>query len=338
MRDISSRELVASMGIGWNLGNTLDAIGDGLDAETIWQPDLTSREMMKLLRNTGFDMVRIPVTWGSHMDESFAVDPKWFSRVREVVDFALDEGHKVILNTHHEDWYYPRKKDLDRQLSQLRALWGQIAEGFKDYDERLLFEGVNEPRCRGEAIEWTEGDEESREVVALYAKTFYDTVRSSGGNNSKRHLLLTGYAASSRYDAMKALWLPENDDKVIASLHAYLPYRLALDLSVRAKTVWDEEGRAEIDRFMRELDEALLSRGVTVILGEYGLVNRHNLPERIAAAEYYISSVAKLGVPVLWWDNNSFEGDGECLGLMDRKKPGWVFPELVETIIKASRK
>lgn len=338
MKDISSRELAASMRIGWNLGNTLDGVAEGLAAETEWQPDPTTREMMTLLRETGFDTVRIPVSWGTHMDEGFKVDPVWFSRVREIVGWALDEGLKVIVNTHHEQWYYPRKKGLDRQLEQLRALWAQIAEGFKDCDERLLFEGVNEPRCRGEAIEWTEGDEESRGVVALYAKTFYETVRGSGGNNEKRHLLLTGYAASSRYDAMKALWLPENDDKVIASVHAYLPFHLALDQTAAAKTVWDEKGREEVDRFMRDLDEIFIERGVTVILGEYGVVNRSNPADRLAAAKYYISSAARRGIPVIWWDNNNIDRHGERFGLMDRKKPGWFFGELVEAMLKAAEK
>lgn len=147
IRDISAKELVSEMKIGWNLGNTLDASGaDGVAAETSWGNAKTREDMMKLLKDTGFNVLRIPVTWNGHMDEQYNVDPEWMTRVKEVVDYGINNNLFVILNTHHEDWYYPNSENKDEDIKQLKALWEQIAEEFKGYDEHLIFEGLNEPR------------------------------------------------------------------------------------------------------------------------------------------------------------------------------------------------
>ena len=114
IRDISAKELVSEMKIGWNLGNTLDASGaNGVAAETSWGNAKTREDMMKLLKDTGFNVLRIPVTWNGHMDEQYNVDPEWMTRVKEVVDYGINNNLFVILNTHHEDWYYPNSENRD---------------------------------------------------------------------------------------------------------------------------------------------------------------------------------------------------------------------------------
>lgn len=337
IRDISSWDLVKEMKIGWNLGNTMDATGNGLDAETSWQPAVTTEAMAKLLADTGFNVMRVPVSWGTHMDENYNVDPEWMARVHEIVDYGINNGLFVILNTHHEEWYFPTNENKDQDIEQLTALWSQIAEEFKGYDEHLIFEGLNEPRCRETPMEWTGGDDESRAVVQEYAKAFYETVRNSGGNNAKRHLMLTGYAASSGRKCLENVWLPEDDDKVIVSVHAYLPYSLALDTKGTDK--WDANNTGEIDTLFLNLDELFLQKQIPVIIGEFGTVNKDNLEDRIACAEYYVGKGAEYGVPMIWWDNNATFGNGENFGLMDRSMiPEWKFPELVDALITSAAK
>lgn len=335
IRDISAKELVSEMKIGWNLGNTLDASGaEGVAAETAWGNPKTREDMIKLLKDTGFNVLRIPVTWNGHMDESYNVEPEWMARVKEVVDYGINNDMFVILNTHHEEWYYPDNENKDEDIKQLKALWEQISEEFKGYDEHLIFEGLNEPRLRNTAMEWTGGTPEAQEIINEYEKIFYDTVRSSGGNNEKRHLMITGYAASSQSSSLQAIKIPENDNKIIISVHGYLPYSFALDTKGTDK--FDANSDAvSIDSLLLNLDSMFLSKDIPVIIGEFGCVNKDNLEDRIECSKYYLSAAKSFGVPCIWWDNGSFVGNGENFGLMDRQAPAeWKTPELVNAMIE----
>lgn len=333
MRDISSWELVKEMKTGWNLGNTLDATGNGtLSAETSWQPVQTTKELIDFVSEGGFNVLRIPVSWDAHMDENYIVDAEWMARVKEIVDYGIDNGMFVILNTHHEEWYFPTEADKAQDIEQLTALWTQIAEEFKNYDEHLIFEGLNEPRLRGTASEWNGGNNEGRAVVKEYAQAFYNTVRNSGGNNAKRHLMLTGYAASSNRNALKEVWLPENDDKVIVSVHAYLPYSFALD--TQGTDQFEDANKGEIDTLFSTLDDYFISKNIPVIIGEYGSVNKKNTSERVECVTYYLEKAKSLGIPCLWWDNNAVFGNGENFGIINREFPQeWRFPEIIDAIM-----
>ena len=250
MNITSAKELVAQMKVGWNLGNTLDSTGgEGVGAETSWGNLLTTKPMIDLVKKAGFNVLRVPVSWGTHMDEDYVVDEAWMDRVQEVVDYGYDNGMYVILNTHHEEWYMPKEEFAEENLKQLGKLWEQIAERFKGYGERLIFEGVNEPRLRGEGTEWV-GDAASRDIVNKYAETFVNTVRASGGNNAERALMLTPYAASSMPENLKALKIPENAGNIIVSVHAYLPYSFALD--TKGTDVYDPNN-GEIPNLFRNI-------------------------------------------------------------------------------------
>ena len=340
MRDISAWELVKEMKYGWNLGNTMDATGDlGLGNETAWQGVKTSKQMFDLLAKDGFNVARIPVTWDSHMDKDYKVDAEWMARVREIVDYAIDNGMFVILNTHHEEWYFPTEENKEQDKEQLGALWKQIAEEFKNYDEHLIFEGLNEPRLRKTSKEWSGGDKASRAIVAEYEKVFYDTVRASGGNNAKRILMMTGYAASSNQNCLKEVYLPEGDDKLIVSAHAYLPYSFALDTKGTADY---DPNNSEIKNLFKTLNILFISKQIPVIIGEYGSMNKtkddgtDNSEDRVQCVTDYLTAAKELGIPCIWWDNNAVFGNGENFGLMDRDPlgPSWYFPEIVDAIKK----
>lgn len=330
MNITSAEELVKQMKIGWNLGNTLDATGgEGLSAETSWGNPVTTKEMIDAVKAEGFNVLRVPVSWGTHVDENMTIDPAWLDRVQEVVNYGIDNGMFVILNTHHEEWYIPKQSDLEDDLKQIETLWTQIAERFKGYNEKLIFEGLNEPRLRGEGSEWT-GTPEAREIVNQYAETFVKTVRATGGNNASRALMITPYAASSSTANLKALKIPENAGNVIVSVHAYLPYNFALNTSGTA--FYENDG--SIDTLMRDIKTIFLDNKIPVIIGEFGSINKGNSEGRLQCLEDYLTAAQSIGVPCCWWDNGSKSGSGENFGLLNRKDGGWFFPEITTKMKK----
>lgn len=332
-RDITAWELSKEMVTGWNLGNTMDAVSNNtVMAEISWQGCMTTKGLFDKLSESGFNVVRIPVSWGYHMDENYNVDPAWMARVREIVDYGIANDMYVILNTHHEEWYFPTEENKEQDIEQLKALWAQIAEEFKNYDEHLIFEGLNEPRLRDTSMEWNGGNKESHEIVNEYEKAFYETVRSSGGNNDKRMLMITGYAASSMRSCLKDIWLPENDRNIFVSVHAYLPYSMALD--TKGTDQFDDGNKGEIDTFFKTLAELFYLNEIPVIVGEYGSVNKDNTEERVECVKYYLETAKNLGIPCIWWDNNAVVGNGENFGIISREAPyDWRFPEIVEAIM-----
>lgn len=334
--DISSMELVADMKIGWSLGNTLDATGGiGISSEWAWGNPKTTQEMIDAILAQGFNVIRIPVTWQGHFGAApeYKIHDAWMSRVQEVVDYAYNRGAYVILNIHHEDWHFPSEENKEAASAQLAALWTQIANHFKDYDEHLIFEGLNEPRKKGTAVEWNGGDEEGRKVVNHFAQVFVDTVRATGGNNTLRHLMITGYAASSDKKALEAICLPE-DDKLIVSVHAYTPYNFALNTAGTA--TWDiDRDTRDIDMVMKSIQDLFISKGIPVIIGEFGAMNKENEAERVEWVTYYLTKAKEIGVPCLWWDNNVTTGDGEKFGLLDRRNLTFPYPDLVNAMMNA---
>ncbi|MBO5353986.1 MAG: glycoside hydrolase family 5 protein [Lachnospiraceae bacterium] len=336
--DISSKDLVADMKIGWNLGNTLDATGGmGIMSETAWGNPKTKQEMIDAVLDAGFNVIRIPVTWDGHFGGApdYKIHDIWLQRVKEVVDYAYNKGAYVILNMHHEEWYFPTEDTKEENGEQIAALWTQIAEYFKEYDEHLVFEGLNEPRKRGTSLEWT-GDAEAREVINYWEQIFVDTVRATGGNNTLRHLMITGYAASSAKENLAAIRLPE-DDKLIVSVHAYTPYNFALNTA--GTSTWDAaKDNKDIDYFMQTLDELFVSQGIPVIIGEFGAMNKENEAERVEWVQYYLTKAQEIGVPCVWWDNNAFIGSGENFGLFDRRAMEFPYQDLLDAMMQTINK
>lgn len=334
--DITSMELVAEMKIGWSLGNTLDAFGrTDLTSEICWGNPVTTPEMIDAVVDKGFNVIRIPVTWVGHVSAppEYEINAEWMGRVKEVVDYAYGRGVYVIINLHHEEWLYPSYENEEEIIKRVSALWKQIAEEFKDYDEHLIFEGLNEPRKIGTKVEWNGGDREGRDVVNHVLAEFVRVVRESGGNNTLRHLMIPGYGASSSKRALEAIELPE-DDKLIVSVHAYIPYDFALNTAGMAD--WNN-ATGDIDELMKLLQKEFISKDIPVIIGEFGAMNKDNDAERIAWAKYYISKAKEIGVPCIWWDNNAFTTDGENFGLLDRRSLTFPSEELVDAMLSAAQ-
>ncbi|MCM1022937.1 MAG: glycoside hydrolase family 5 protein [Prevotella sp.] len=336
IRDIPSIELVKEIKIGWSLGNTLDADGaDDVTSETSWGNPLTTKEMITAVKDAGFNIVRIPVTWRPHLDSENNIDEAWLNRVREVVDYAYGEGMFVILNAHHEEWYDPYYDTEAEVTEKLKKLWTQIGTYFAGYDEKLIFEGLNEPRKRNTPLEWNGGDEEGREVVNRLNAAFVETIRGLGGNNEKRHLMIPAYAASSSEAPLRALKIPEGDDKIIVSVHAYTPYAFALsdDLTAR-KFSPDDTSANDILYLMDFLKTNFIDNGQAVIIGEFGARSKANEEIRGEWAAFYVSRAKAIGVPCIWWDNGAFTGTGENFGILNRSTCTWEFPLVVEGLMK----
>ena len=220
IKDISSVELVKDMKIGWSLGNTLDAGNEsnrGQDPGSIeksWGNPDTTKEMIDEIKKAGFNVLRVPTTWDWSTGEApeYKISDEWFARVKEIVDYGMENDMYVILNIHHETWHYPTEDNYEAASDRLKKVWTQIGNYFKDYDEHLIFEGLNEPRVIGTSEEWNGGSDATREVVNKLDADFVSTLRSLDGYNMLRHLMIPLYAASSSEVALKALKIPENAD------------------------------------------------------------------------------------------------------------------------------
>ncbi len=254
----SARAFVAGMGAGWNLGNTLDAFEHtGLASETSWGQPMTTQAMMKGLYVSGIRTVRIPVSWHNHMNKAFTIDAAWMARVKEVVDYAMDEGLYVIINIHHDnaaDGYYPDKDGRVRAIAYAERVWKQVALQFRNYDEKLIFEFLNEPRLVGYSNEWGWSDTDSNHVMAAgiigeMEQAALTAVRATGSNNADRYVMITPYVASPWAAISSKFVIPEDTagDKIILSAHAYTPYSFAMQDP--GERVFTDSHKAEINTF-----------------------------------------------------------------------------------------
>ncbi|MCL2638682.1 MAG: glycoside hydrolase family 5 protein [Oscillospiraceae bacterium] len=362
----TAREIVADMRVGWNLGNTLDAhgnspegfawLGDGTYAgttvgelETAWLGEgavAATQELFDTLKEAGFNTVRIPVTWYKAADaaNNYAIRADWMARVKEIVDFAVVNDMYIILNTHHDESIFKFFDGEMKEFDSLRAfelIWKQIAETFKDYNEKLIFEGLNEPRTQGSRNEWTGGTREERLNINTYNQLFVDTVRATGGNNAYRALMITPYGANSDAAAMKDLRIPKDSvrDRIIVSIHAYTPWEFALRNDEEAVDTWSRTNRGDtnqIHHMFNRIYDAFIHDGIPVIMGEMGAMNRNNIEARADWTEFYIETARKFGVPCIWWDNGLVEGDGELFGLIDRSTNEFHYPEIVRALMRAT--
>lgn len=337
MRNMTSMEIVEEMTVGWNLGNTLDATGgSGLNTETSWSNPKTTKRMMDQVKAKGFKTVRIPVTWNKHFGGGpyYTIDPAWMDRVQEVVNYVIDNGMYAILNSHHDDWVVLKSGSKNEVQDKITKLWKQIANRFKDYSDYLIFETLNEPRLIGEGTEWTGGTHEARLILNSYNLAIVKTIRETGGNNARRHIMIPTHAATAIEAAQDDLEFPENDDRIIVSQHTYWPYPFTMEKP--GDNQWGtEEDQAECDKELNRIYDKFCSRGIPVVVGEWGSINKYNDQARAFHAEYYTAAVRKRGMCPVWWDNGH-AGDGG-FALLNRSNGGWHFQGIVDGLIKGSK-
>ncbi len=323
------------MGVGWNLGNTLDAYSDsysGLTTETSWGNPYTTKAMVDMVAAKGFKTMRVPVTWHSHIGEypDYTIDQEWLDRVEEVVNYGLDNDLYVIINIHHdEDIIIPLWENEWLSMVIIDRIWSQLSERFKDYGDKLIFETLNEMRVTGSAEEWTGGTSEGRDCINKFHATAVEAIRSSGGNNKIRKLMLATYGASVVSDAMWALELPD-DDNIIVALHSYTPYTFCLVSDGTGTTTWGTDAdKAEVDALFASIKSTFIDRGYPVVLGEWASFDNDNTDYREIHATYYANAALKCDIcPVVWDDNGWFK-------LLNRSGLYWYYEGIVDAIIGA---
>ncbi len=342
MIEMTSQELVSSIRLGWNLGNTLDVCqadrnGDGiLDEhaedgeevdETLWGNPYATRELFKALTDDGFNAVRLPVTWRDHIDGEGNINPDWLARVKQVVDYAYDCGMYVIINIHHDGggdpdfgaWICHAAEDYDKTTARYRTLWTQIADCFKNYSERLIFESMNEVGFD------SLGESKAYELLNKINAEFVDLIRSSGGNNPKRHLLIAGYWTDIQKTCDKRFVMPDDPaGKSIVSVHYYTPWEFC---TTNIQNEWgtDAEQR-QMERLIGMMKTNFTDKGIPVIIGEYA-ASGNDLDSVVFFCEKLVKMCSDYGIATFLWDNG---------GQVNRNTYEWRTPELLEGLNRAA--
>lgn len=328
---MSAGQITQEMGIGWNLGNTLDAFGGtagGVGTETSWGNPTTTKAMIDAVKAKGFNTVRIPTTWFNHLDGSDNIDSAWMSRVKEVVNYAISNDMYVILNLHHENWI--DRADLGSAYNQIKPrftkVWSQIADAFKEYDQHLIFESMNEPRAKGTTHEWWGPEQSETDTINKLNKDFVNLIRSSSSENNKNRLLMIpGYCASADSSIFSKIEVP-NDNMVAVSIHAYVPYDFTMNADVRDHSTFTSDYSSSLNYTFESISNTFTSKGIPVVIGEFGTSNFNNTEARVKWAEQYMTKAKALGIPCVLWDNNvisSSSSPGECHGYLNRSNLTW---------------
>lgn len=335
---------------GWNLGNALESSdgswnnttwkysssSDPNTWETKWGNPATTKAMIEAVKNAGFNAIRIPVLWYPHVTnyETMEVDPKWMSRVKQVVDWCLEEDMYVIINTHHERWLemnpvYAQQQKINTMISKL---WVNIANTFADYDQRLAFAGTNEI-----TINWATPTTEHQAVQNSYNQAFVDAVRSTGGKNMYRNLIVQTYACSP-YHGRAGLKVPTDEvqGRLSVEFHYYDPYNYCSGAddsfyywgtkykNMGYSTPQDNENT--IKNLFSDLKTRWYDKGLGVIVGEYGVSDHYTDSEKDIQHEnmqYYLKTlvgyIRQYGFAGFVWDNNAYGNGSEKFGIFDRR-------------------
>ncbi|MCL2765149.1 MAG: glycoside hydrolase family 5 protein [Treponema sp.] len=362
--DISAAQLVSDIRTGWNLGNALDATDYDekwifYDSplswiETCWFNPVITKENVAAIKNAGFNAIRIPVSWSKAVDRSktssrrnYIIRSDWMDRVTEVINYAVELDLYIIINTHHdEDIFKFKNAQKAESLRAFRIIWEQIAYNFRNYNEKLIFQGLNEPRTKGSAAEWAGGTAEERAVINEYYQVFVDTVRTSGGNNSKRVLMINTYAAASTVSSVNDLLIPKDTtpDKIIVSIHLYSPYTFSYGATIvnGAVRTWDKNNPSDIAPVIEGIDlvyNKFIKAGIPVIIGEYGAEDQNNIDARAGHTEFLVGYAMSKGIRCFWWDGGHapvrLEGSAS-FRILNRHTNQFVFPQIVTAIMSVT--
>ncbi|MDD6991146.1 MAG: glycoside hydrolase family 5 protein [Oscillospiraceae bacterium] len=330
----TAQETAADMGLGLNLGNTMEAysasgcekisyewipvIGSNTprDYETCWGAVETTQAVIDGIKAEGFDTVRIPVFWGNMMknDGTYTINPEYIARVKEIVDYCMNADMYAVINIHHFDEFIIRRNSTEECSNIFTHLWTQIAEYFKDYPYTVIFEGYNEYLGgnqfdeKGQLTELSKKD--AYEMTNTLNQTFVDAVRATGGNNAERVLIVSGYWTNIDNTTSPEFVVPADtiSDRLMVSVH-YVDNMMYWTNKIGGDE-WVKYTDSQIDL----LDKAFLSKNIPVFMGETSV----NYPSSNFArnAVYKTSSecvevvLQKLTdkgiVPVIWDTNDNF--------------------------------
>ena len=366
LKNADTEAILEDMGLGWNLGNSLDATGgSGLDTETSWSNPKTTQALIDKVKSLGFNTVRVPVSWGKHVSgDNYTIDSAWLARVKEVVDYCYKNDMYVILNIHHDTkssasasgaGYYPRSSAYSSSEKFVTSVWSQAAEYFKDYDYHLIFETLNEPRLIGTGYEWWFNKwsipsevKDAIECINKLNQKAVDTIRDTGSNNRSRLIMCPGYDASIDGATVSGFKLPTdisgNKNRIAVSVHAYSPYNFAMNVGSGSTSTYTSSIKNELQDLFSTLKSNFRDKGIPVVIGEFGSTDKNNTAERVKWATDYTALAKKNKIPCVLWDNNAFAVyngssivlNSEYHGYINRKNNTVTSPakDVIEALMK----
>ena len=321
----TAAQLAAKINMGWNIGNTLEAIG----GETAWGNPKVTNDLIKQVKQSGFNAIRIPCSWNQYADKTTAkIQDAWLNRVKEVVQYCVNNDVYVILNIHWDGGWLENNVTADKKDSvndKQKAFWEQIATTFRDFDEHLIFAGANEPNVDNAA---------QMDVLLSYHQTFINAVRSTGGRNRYRVLVVQGPGTDieKTNSLMSALPADAIPNRMMAEIHYYTPYQFCLmdkDESwgkmfyywgqnyhsttdaTRNATSGEE---TDMNKFFGMMKTKFVDKGIPVILGEFEAIRRTSLTGsdltlHLDSRSYYFKYLVKQakanGLLPFYWDTGN---------------------------------
>ena len=366
LKNADTEAILEDMGLGWNLGNSLDATGgSGLDTETSWSNPKTTQALIDKVKSLGFNTVRVPVSWGKHVSgDNYTIDSAWLARVKEVVDYCYKNDMYVILNIHHDTkssesasgaGYYPRSSAYSSSEKFVTSVWSQMSEYFKDYDYHLIFETLNEPRLIGTGCEWwfdkwniPSEVKDAIDCINKLNQKAVDTIRDTGSNNRGRLIMCPGYDASIDGATVSGFKLPTdisgNKNRIAVSVHAYSPYNFAMNVGSGSTSTYTSSIKSELRDLFSTLKSNFRDKGIPVVIGEFGSTDKNNTAERVKWATDYTALAKKNKIPCVLWDNNAFAVyngssivlNSEYHGYINRKNNTVTSPakDVIEALMK----
>lgn len=334
---LTNANIIENMGAGWNLGNALDSVtAEGKTDETAWGNPEVNKRTFKLLAAAGIKTVRIPVSWVDAVTvngDSYTIDETRFAdilaRVKEVVDMARAYDLFVIINIQHDSSEDVARRWLDIDAGNQTGIqaafanvWDRIAEEFKDYDDHLIFESMNEVMEQGKY-----NAPSAEKADAIWAninflnESFVNTVRAKGQKNLNRFLLIPGYNTNINQTVAGKFVMPKykgnnSSDKIMVSVHFYDPYDFTLNTGEGSKTFTSVPERNAIATQFGKMKEKFVDKGIPVVIGEFGAVNKNNTSQ----IRIYITEVVKqakaMKLGYVYWDNGYTGENG--MGLWNR--------------------
>jgi endoglucanase len=344
----SASQIVADMGAGWNLGNQLEANANGYPNETAWGQPAVTQALIDKVRAAGFKTIRIPVSYLGYIGPGpdYTINPSWLNRIQEVVNYAYNRGLHVMINMHGDgyksiggSWLICDSPSQTAIKAKYQKAWQQIANRFKDYDQRLILESMNE-EFDGQ---YGNPTQPCYSNINDYNQIFVDTVRKTGGNNSSRWLLVPGWNTNIDYtagnygfalpsDQYRSSSIPANERRIMISVHHYSPWDFAGEengtitqwgraaTNPARKSTWGQEDY--LDAQLKKMYDAFVTKGYPVVVGEYGAIDKSSFDSsnnryRADFARAVAATAKKYGAATVYWDNGTTDRYG--FGLFNRR-------------------
>lgn len=342
-------EISTEMIPGWNIGNSLDAVG----GETAWGNPLITQKLIDSVKAAGFRAIRIPVAWSKFTDTAtYTIDTNFMDRVEQVVNYVLKDSMYAVVNLHWDGgWMQPTYAQQDYVNNRLSAMWHQIAVHFRDYGDHLIFAGMNEVMVTGD---YGTPTVEYYTVQNGFNQTFVNAVRSTGGRNVYRYLAVQGF--NTNIDFTVNFFKVPTDvvaHRLFIEVHYYDPYDFTINsgsnitqwgkyaITPSQTETWANESYT--DGQFNKMKTNFVDKGYGVIVGEYGAMARLSSNDSINQLnakyrEYYMlyvtQSIVRHGLVPFYWDNG-YTSD-KNMGLFNRSTGARAYPEVIKAIVDTS--